>query len=375
MMLVARNDTSVVGRWWWTVDRWTLGAVLVIMAVGVMLTMAASPPAAERIGAESFHFVRRQLVFLPVALLALLAISMASPRMIRRLAMVTFAVSILALAATYVVGPEIKGARRWLSVPGFGTLQPSEFVKPSLAVITAWFFAERKANPRFPGYILAGAAAALSVGLLIGQPDLGMTVVVVAVWAGQLFLAGMPMWVAGVGAVLAATGIATAYVMFSHVQSRFDRFLNPESGDDYQVRTALDAILNGGLFGRGPGEGTVKAQLPDAHTDFVMAVAGEEMGLVACLFVLSLFAFVVLRSLLRSMRESSLFIALAAAGLTLQFGLQAAINMASTFKLMPAKGMTLPFISYGGSSAIAMALAVGMLLALTRERAGTGEAS
>jgi len=375
MISVPRNDTSVVGRWWWTVDRWSLGAVLLIMAVGVMLTMAASPPAAERIGADSFHFVRRQLLFLPIALGVMLAISLAPPRMIRRLALVVFAIGLIALAGTMVVGTEIKGARRWISLPGFGTLQPSEFVKPSLAVISAWLFAQKKLNPRFPGFLLATVLFAAVLGMLMVQPDLGMSVVVTVVWAAQFFLAGLPLWLAIFGTGVAGVGLIGAYLSFSHVQTRIERFINPDAGENYQVNTALEAFMNGGLFGRGPGEGTVKAQLPDAHTDFVMAVAGEEFGLIACLIVLVLFSFVTLRSMSRIMNETSLFIMLAAAGLVIQFGLQAFINMASTVQLMPAKGMTLPFISYGGSSAVAMALAVGMMLALTRERAGLGEAA
>lgn len=373
MIVVPRNDTSVVGRWWWTVDRWSLGAVFAIMAFGVVLTLAASPPAAERIGADPFHFVRRQLLFLPVAAAAMLAISLAPPRHIRRLALLVFVGSVAALALTFVVGQEIKGARRWISVPGLGTLQPSEFVKPSLAVVSAWLFAQRKINPRFPGFLLSTLVFGAVLGLLLLQPDLGMAVVVGSVWAAQFFLAGLPIWLAGIGAALAVGGLVGAYFVFAHVRSRVDRFVNPESGDNYQVNTALEAFLNGRLFGRGPGEGTVKAQLPDAHTDFILAVAGEEFGLVVCLLILALFAFVTLRSLARTMRETSLFIMLAAAGLVVQFGLQAAINMASTVQLMPAKGMTLPFISYGGSSALAMALCVGMLLALTRERVGLGE--
>ncbi|MBX3498859.1 MAG: cell division protein FtsW [Alphaproteobacteria bacterium] len=375
MITVSRNDTSVVGRWWWTVDRWTLGAILVIMALGIMMTMAASPPAAERIPVESFHFVRRQLMFLPLALGVLLVASMASPRMVRRLALLVFVASLIGLIGTFAIGTEIKGARRWLSLPGFGTMQPSEFVKPSLAVISAWLFAQKKLNPSFPGYLLSTVLFLFVIGLLIGQPDLGMTIVVAAVWSAQFFLAGLPIWVVGFGVIGAMGSMMAAYLSFPHVQSRIDRFIYPDSGDNYQVNMSLEAFGSGGLFGRGPGEGTVKALLPDAHTDFVMAVAGEEFGLITCLFIVALFVFVVLRSLSRSMRETSLFIMLAASGLAIQFGLQAAINFASTVQLMPAKGMTLPFISYGGSSAISVALAVGMLLALTRERAGLGEAA
>jgi cell division protein FtsW len=371
---VPRDDRSVIGQWWWTVDRWALGAILGIMAFGVLLTLAASPPAAERIGADSFMFAKRQFIFLPLALLLMLAISLVSPRHVRRLALLVFCGSIILLAATFVIGVEIKGARRWIAVPGLSTLQPSEFVKPSLAVISAWLLAQSRAEGRIPGYFLSTLLVGAVLALLVMQPDLGMSIVVAAVWAAQLFVVGLPMWLAGLTAVGGAAGLVGAYFSFSHVRSRFDRFLDPTSGDNYQVNTALEAFMNGSLFGRGPGEGTVKAQLPDAHTDFIMAVAGEEFGLLVCLIILALFAFVTLRALSRASKETSLFITLAATGLGVQFGLQAAINMGSTVQLIPAKGMTLPFISYGGSSALAMAIAVGMMLSLTREHAGLREA-
>jgi cell division protein FtsW len=371
---VPRDDRSVIGQWWWTVDRWSLGAILAIMAFGVLLTLAASPPAAERIGADSFMFAKRQFIFLPMALGVMLAISLVSPRHVRRLALLIFAGSVVLLAATFVVGVEIKGARRWIYLPGLSGVQPSEFVKPSLAVITAWLLAQSRTERRAPGYLMAALLVGGVLALLIMQPDLGMSIVVAAVWAAQLFVVGLPMWVAGFGVVGGAASMVGAYFAFYHVRSRFDRFIDPSSGDSYQVNTALEAFMNGGMFGRGPGEGTVKAQLPDAHTDFVMAVAGEEFGLLVCLIILALFAFVTLRSLSRATKETSLFITLAATGLAVQFGLQAAINMASTIQLIPAKGMTLPFISYGGSSALAMALCVGMMLSLTREHAGLREA-
>ncbi len=374
MIQVPRDDRSVIGQWWWTVDRWSLGAILAIMAFGVLLTLAASPPAAERIGADSFMFAKRQFIFLPMALLVMLAISLASPRHVRRLALLVFCGSVVLLAATFVIGVEIKGARRWISVPGLSSLQPSEFAKPSLAVISAWLLAQSRTERRVPGYFLCTLLVGTVLALLILQPDLGMSIVVAAVWGAQLFVVGLPMWLAGFGAVGAASALVGSYFTFSHVRSRFDRFLDPSSGDNYQVNTSLEAFMNGSLFGRGPGEGTVKAQLPDAHTDFVMAVAGEEFGLVVCLLILGLFAFVTLRSMSRASKETSLFITLAATGLAVQFGLQAAINMASTIQLIPAKGMTLPFISYGGSSALAMAICLGMLLSLTREHAGLREA-
>lgn len=374
MIQVPRDDRSVIGQWWWTVDRWSLGAVLAIMAFGVLLTLAASPPAAERIGADSFMFARRQFVFLPLALVLMLSISLVSPRHVRRLALLVFCGSVVLLAATFVIGVEIKGARRWISVPGLSSVQPSEFVKPSLAVISAWLLAQARAERSAPGYFLSTLLVGAVLALLVMQPDLGMSIVVAAVWAAQLFVVGLPIWIAALGLLGGAGAMVGAYFVFQHVRSRFDRFLDPASGDNYQVNTALEAFMNGSLFGRGPGEGTVKAQLPDAHTDFVMAVAGEEFGLIVCLIILALFAFVTLRALSRASKETSLFITLAATGLGVQFGLQAAINMASTVQLIPAKGMTLPFISYGGSSALAMAIAVGMMLSLTREHAGLREA-
>ena len=374
MIQVPRDDRSVIGQWWWTVDRWSLGAILVIMAFGVMLTLAASPPAAERIGADTFMFAKRQFIFLPLALVVMLAISLASPRHVRRLALLVFCGSMVLLAATFVIGVEIKGARRWISVPGLSSLQPSEFVKPGLAVISAWLLAQSRTERRAPGYFLSTLLVGGVLALLVLQPDLGMSIVVAAVWAAQLFVVGLPIWIVGIGVVGGAASLVGAYMMFGHVRSRFDRFLDPTSGDNYQVNTSLEAFMNGSLFGRGPGEGTVKAQLPDAHTDFVMAVAGEEFGLIVCLLILGLFAFVTLRSMSRASKETSLFITLAATGLAVQFGLQAVINMASTIQLIPAKGMTLPFISYGGSSALAMAICIGMMLSLTREHAGLREA-
>ena len=274
MIQVPRDDRSVIGQWWWTVDRWSLGAILAIMAFGVLLTLAASPPAAERIGADSFMFAKRQFLFLPMALCLMLAISLASPRHVRRMALLVFCGSVLLLAATFVIGVEIKGARRWISVPGLSSVQPSEFVKPSLAVISAWLLAQSRAERRMPGYFLSTLLVGGVLALLVMQPDLGMSIVVAAVWACQLFVVGLPMWIAAFGVVGGAASLVGAYFVFGHVRSRFDRFLDPSSGDNYQVNTALEAFMNGSLFGRGPGEGTVKAQLPDAHTDFVMAVAG-----------------------------------------------------------------------------------------------------
>ncbi len=371
-MTLSRADTSLIGRWWWTVDRWTLAALGMLIGIGIVLTMAATPPVAERLGLDPFYFVRRQLGLLPVALLIVFGMSLLEPRQVRRLALAGFLVSLVLLALTFVVGAEVKGARRWISLGGF-SLQPSEFVKPTFVVVSAWLFALQRRQEGFPGNLVALAIFSVVVFLLLKQPDIGMALVITAVWLAQFFLAGLRLfWVALLGGAGAA-GAVGAYIFFPHVQSRVNRFLDPNSGDTYQINTALDAFNSGGVFGRGPGEGTVKSVLPDAHSDFVLAVAGEEFGLVACLLIVGLFAFVVLRGFARLLQESNLFVLLAVGGLLAQFGLQALVNMGSTLHLMPTKGMTLPFISYGGSSLLALSVAMGFLLALSRKRYGAGE--
>jgi len=367
MNAFARTDTSLVARWWWTVDLWSLAAIAALIVFGLLLVFAASPPVAERIGFDSFHFVRRQILFLAPSVLILIAVSMLSPRNVRRLATILFLGTVALMAATLLVGVEIKGARRWISLGGL-SLQASEFVKPTFAVVAAWMFAEARKEDGFPGNAIAAGLLAVVLALLIAQPDMGMTLVVAAVWCAQLFLAGLPMLWAGGLVALGIVGSVAAYFLFPHVQSRVDRFLDPASGDSYQIDKALQAFANGGLFGRGPGEGRVKEVLPDAHADFVFAVAGEELGLIACLIVVALFAFVTLRGFGRLMRSRNLFVLLAAGGILVQFALQAIVNLGSTLHLIPTKGMTLPFISYGGSSLMALALGMGMVLALTRYR-------
>ncbi|MBF0333433.1 MAG: cell division protein FtsW [Alphaproteobacteria bacterium] len=368
MSIASRTDTSTLGRWWWTVDRWTIAAVGALIAVGMLLTMAASPAVAERIGTDSFHFVRRQFAFLPLVVAVIFTVSLMTPRKVRRLAAVAFVGSLAMMALTLVVGVEIKGATRWLSIAGI-SIQPSEFVKPSFAVVAAWMFAESRRVPDFHGAWISIGLFGLVSALLLAQPDFGMTLVVGAVWGTQFFLAGLHLFWVVLVAAIGLGGIVAAYFVFPHVASRIDRFLDPSVGDSFQVVKALQAFQDGGIFGRGPGEGRVKAVLPDAHTDFIMAVAGEEFGLIACLLVVGLFAFVVLRGFTRMLEEENLFVLLATSGLLVQFGLQSIVNMASTLHLMPTKGMTLPFISYGGSSLLALGLGMGMVLALTRRRA------
>ena len=368
-MTFARIDQSPVARWWWTVDRWSLAALGMLIAFGVVMSLAASPPVAERIGYDGLHFVRRHLAMLPLAVGVMFAVSLQPPRTIRRIAVIGFAISLALLAATFIVGIEIKGARRWINLPGL-SLQPSEFVKPTFAVVAAWLFSEQKLRPRFPGNLICAALFLAVVAMLIKQPDIGMAAVVAAVWFSQFFMAGLRLYWVVAGALAGIAGLVGTYMYLPHVRVRVDHFLDPSTGDSYQVNRSIEAFTNGGLWGRGPGEGTIKDVLPDAHADFVFAVAGEEFGVVVCLAIVGLFAFIVLRGFSRMSQEGSLFVLLAATGLLVQFGLQAAINMASSLHLIPTKGMTLPFLSYGGSSMLALGLGMGMMLALTRRRLG-----
>jgi cell division protein FtsW len=363
---IERYDDSRLGRWWSSVDRWTLGAIGMLIGFGYIMMLAASPAVAERIGSSRDVFILKQVAFLALAGLVVVGVSLLSPRDIKRLAILGCLVALAMTAATMVMGVEIKGARRWISLPGM-TVQPSEFLKPCFAVVAAWLLTEGKKSPRFPGMIAAFAVFGAILMLLKSQPDIGMLAVVTVVFLAQLYIAGLPLVLMGIALGMIGGGAVMAYTFFPHVRSRVTRFWDG-TGDNYQVTTALEAFGNGGLLGRGPGEGHVKDVLPDAHADFVFAVAGEEFGMLLCVVIVSVFAFIVLRGLLRLLREHDPFIVLSCTGLVTGFGLQAFVNMASTLKLIPTKGMTLPFISYGGSSVIAVALGMGMLLALTRRR-------
>lgn len=367
MALLSRTDRSLLANWWWTVDRWSLAAITTLIGAGVMLTLAASPAVAGRIGLEPFYFVYRQLSFVAPALVMIFIVSLFDPRDIRRLALGVYGLSLLMMVATLLVGPEIKGAHRWL-VAGPFSIQPSEFIKPAFVVMAAAALAESNKSPGFPGLALGLCLYFAVAGLLVLQPDFGQTLLLSVVFAALLFLAGLRWyWIALFAGLGISSGVG-AYMFVPHVASRIDRFISPEHGDTFQVNTAMNAFVHGGMTGVGPGEGSVKFVLPDAHTDFIFAVAGEEFGLLACTFLIVLFAFVVWRALQRALEETDHFIQLGASGLAVMFGLQAVINIAVSLSLMPAKGMTLPFVSYGGSSMLALALTIGMLLALTRER-------
>lgn len=365
--MISREQRTPLSEWWWTVDRLLLAAFITLMLGGVILSLAASPPVAARIGLDPFHFFNRHVMFLLPSLLVMLGVSFLSPRQVRRSALIVFTISVALVVATLLFGPEVKGAKRWITILGLN-IQASESLKPAFVVLVAWLFAESAKRPEMPATSMALALLLMTVTLLVLEPDFGQTMLLLMVWGALFFIAGMRMiWVFGLMGA-GAVGLFGAYMMVPHVAGRIKRFMDPASGDTFQVDTAMEAFTHGGWFGQGPGEGTVKRILPDSHTDFVFAVAAEEFGIILCLALLALFAFIVIRSLSRAYASEDLFARFAAAGLAIMFGIQASINMAVNLHLMPAKGMTLPFISYGGSSMISLAYGVGMLLALTRQR-------
>ncbi len=366
----ARTDRTRFGQWWWTTDHLLLGAAAILIGLGVMLSFASSPAAAARIGYhDPFHFAVRQCVYAVGGAAILLFVSTLGPRGIRRTAFVTYVLSILVMMVLPLMGHAAKGADRWVEFGGF-SLQPSEFMKPSLIILASWMFAEGQKGRGVPGVSIAFALYALSVGLLLAQPDIGQTVLITVAFGAAFFMAGVPLrWIVGLLGV-AGAGFIGIYFAFTHVAARFHKFLDPQAADTHQVDKAAEAIRAGALFGRGPGEGVMKRHVPDLHTDFIYSVAAEEYGLVFSLMLISLFGFVVVRGLFKAMKLSDPFEQVAAGGLFVLVGQQAFINIAVNLNLMPTKGMTLPFISYGGSSMLAMGLTVGMALALTRRRPG-----
>lgn len=366
--MVSRAERSPFAEWWWTVDRWLLTGLGALMVLGIVLTMAGSPAVAERLGLQSFHFVNRQVIFLSLCAIVLVLISFLPPRYVRRTALILYLVAMALVVATLVFGVEVKGSKRWI----FG-IQPSEFVKPAFVIIAAWAFSEGARRKDVPGTILAMALLPATVVPLVMQPDIGQTMLISIVWATLFFMAGLHwLWVVGIGAG-GATFVLFAYRYLAHVRARIDKFIDPTAGgvnasDTFQVDTAMESFISGGWLGKGPGEGTLKRILPDSHTDFIFAVTGEEFGVLFCMFIVLIFGIVVLRGLYVSSKNEDPFCRFAAAGLVVLFGVQSAINMAVNLHLMPAKGMTLPFISYGGSSMISLGIGMGFLIAVTRKR-------
>jgi len=340
-----------------------LASIFLLMVLGAVLVMAASPPVASRLGLPEQHFVWKQLTFLMPATAIMLITSILNVRLIRIFCLLGLVFISSLMIITVLVGPEVKGATRWLTIGGF-RLQPSEFIKPLCAVCCAWLLGLWREREEFPGWLWASAIAGFVITLLMLQPDIGMTSVVLLTFGFQLFLAGLPLLL-----VFAAIGLAPlagwlAYSHFGHVQQRVDKFLD---GGSMQTEHSIKSFAEGGWFGVGPGDGAVKQFLPDAHADFIFSVAAEEYGLMACLLLIGAYSFVVIRGYAQSLNRPDMFTILAVSGLTTQFGVQAAIHMASSVDMIPTKGMTLPLISYGGSSLLASGLTLGLILALTRK--------
>jgi len=365
--LFSRVDQSKIADWWWTIDRGLLFCALILIVTGIVMVAAASPPVAERIGIGQFYFLKRHIIVLVPSVAIMIAISFLSPRNIWRLASLIFIGSLFMMVVVLVAGDEVKGARRWIRVMGF-SLQPSEFAKMSFAVVGAWVMYLKKEKLNFPGYWVLAGLYGLVVLLMMMQPDFGMTVVTSVIFGTHIFLAGCPIWVVFGLTGAAFGGVIFSYFMFSHIRSRIDRFLNPDSGDTYQIEKSLEAFKEGGLFGTGPGQGTVKLSIPDAHADFIFSVAGEEFGLIFLLPFIGLFLYMILRGLNKIMREDDVFIVLTVSGILVMFAMQAFVHMGSSLGILPSKGMTLPFISYGGSSLLSSAIAMGIVLGLTRRQ-------
>ena len=364
--MVSRAERGPVADWFWTIDRFFLATFILLMGVGFMLSFAASPAVAERIGLDSFHFVKRHALFLLPAIAVMLGISFLTPRQVRRAAMILLILSLGAMVLALFFGVEVKGSRRWISIGSF-SVQPSEFMKPAFVIVCAWLFAEHARQPEIPGNLFAIILFGIVAALLIAQPDLGQTILTAAVWGGMFFMAGMPwLWIIVLGGA-GAGGLLTAYTLLPHVAARIDKFMTGE-GDTFQMDTAREALIRGDWFGQGPGEGIIKRIIPDSHTDFIFSVAAEEFGIVFCMVIVAIFAFVVMRGLNHAFKERNDFTRFAVAGLVLQIGIQSMINIGVNLELLPAKGMTLPLISYGGSSMIAICVTAGFILALTRHR-------
>ncbi|MDR1475027.1 MAG: putative lipid II flippase FtsW [Holosporales bacterium] len=363
----SRADRSLIGIWWWTVDRWALTAVFIALTTGVLFSFASTPMVAVKIGLPQFYFVKRHLLYTAMSIATIIAVSLLEVKGMRRLAVIIFLFSAILVVLTPFLGTEIKGARRWIKL-GLFTMQPSEFVKPSFAVLSAWMFSEQSFNSDFPGKNISLILYILLVLLLALQPDMGMIFVFSAIWFGQLFLTGISLISAILVCGIGLLGVCASYWLFPYVASRIDRFLDPGAGDCYQINRSIEAFRNGGWFGVGPGEGIIKKYLPDAHADFAFSVIGEEFGALVCVLIVALYSFITFRVLVASLKSKDMFVSFALFGLTVNFALQVIINISSCLRLIPTKGMTLPFISYGGSSMISISICMGMVLGLSRKR-------
>jgi cell division protein FtsW len=364
-----RNNKSFLSSWWWTVDRVILSSIIIILALSALMVATASPAVADRIGLESSYFIKRQIFFIFISFFLILIFSFLNIKQIKIISFIGFIACVFLMIVVLFYGSEIKGARRWVSIAGL-SIQPSEFIKPFFAVIIGYILSLRYYIKDFPVYKVALATYAIIVILLFLQPDFGMIITLSCILAGQFFLAGISM-----GWIIALTlggvfGVVIAYMLLPHVAVRINNFIDPSVSENYQVNKSIAAFVNGGFFGKGPGEGVVKQSLPDSHTDFIFAVIGEELGIITCLFVIVIYAIIVLRGMFRISNQIELFSAYSVAGLLMIFGVQSVVNIGVSLHLLPTKGMTLPFLSYGGSSMMAVSISIGMILSLTKKKYG-----
>lgn len=372
MISFSRSSRGMLANWWWTVDKLLLMLIAILLGIGAILSISASTAVSNNLGRGQFYFILKQAMFLPLAIGGMLFLSMLGLKSIRRIAVVGYLIAMVLLVWTLFFGYEVKGAKRWINF-GFFSLQPSEFIKPTFIVVTAWLLEAKRRYQDFPGYRLSIGLFVVTAFLLWKQPDLGMTFVVAAIWVMQLFLAGIPWkYVFALGGTGVIGAVAT-YFLQPHMRDRIAQYFASENNLSYQVSKSLAAFENGGIFGVGPGEGVVKMHIPDAHTDFVFAVAAEEYGMILCLGIVVLYAAIVIRTMVISCKDNNLFIILSTCGLVASFGLQSIINIGSTMHLLPTKGMALPLISCGGSSLLGMAVTMGMLLAITRKNVSAEE--
>jgi cell division protein FtsW len=368
-MNLDRTKRQFLINWWWTLDRYILTGILLLVALGIALIMAASPYIAQRIGLDSFYFLKRQIVYIILGFGIIIFLSLSEPVFIRRISVLGFLGCLTLLILIEFMGYETKGARRWIYLAGF-SIQPSEIIKPFFVVLVSWFITRKNLETGFPGFTIATILFAIIAALLVRQPDFGMTLTLGAIWFTLMVMGGLSVVFIIIMMILGILGIAGGYMFLPHVQKRIDTFLSGGTSQNYQTQKSLEAFNNGGIFGTGPGQGKVKEILPDAHTDFIFSVAGEEFGLLFCLLIISLYCAVIFRCLYRVYLEKDLFIILSLTGLCMQIFFQAAVNMGVTINLLPNTGMTLPFISYGGSSMISVSIAAGIMLSFTRKRFG-----
>ena len=362
-MLISRSDNSNIALWWWTIDRFLLTLFSILIIVGIFLVMASSQHLAQSFNIFSHYFTLRHILFVIISLPIIFLFSLLNEKQTKAISIIGLIITIFLLLIILIHGSEIKGAKRWIYFSGF-SFQPSELCKPFYVIVNAWFLTLWIEGKNFPGWAWSIVSLILISSLLLIQPDVGMTIVIILTWCFQLFITGIPLIIIICLTLAVPLFVILTYHNFDHVKIRIDGFLE---GTTYQVTKSLQSFEFGGFWGTGPGEGFYKKFLPDAHSDFVFAVAAEEYGILICLIIILIYSLVVYRAFSLSFINKSLFFIIAVSGLAFQFGIQALIHMGSNTNLIPTKGMTLPFLSYGGSSMISSAITVGILLSLTRK--------